>query len=40
LRAGLGHEAARHEGPRLEGTGWHRPHASDHAALVVEFPGL
>lgn len=40
LRAGLGHEATRHAGPRLEGTGWHRPHASDHAALAVTFPGL
>lgn len=40
LRAGLGREAARYTGPRLAGTGEHRPHASDHAALVIEFPGL
>jgi endonuclease/exonuclease/phosphatase family metal-dependent hydrolase len=37
LRAGLGTEAARHTGKRLSGVGRHRPHASDHAALVVEF---
>jgi len=40
LRLGLGHEAARYPGPRLPGVGAHRPHASDHAALVVDFPGL
>ena len=39
-RAGLGREAERHAGPRLAGTGWHRPHASDHALVAVEFPGL
>lgn len=40
LRDGMGHEVARHPGPRLAGVGDHRPHASDHAALVVTFPGL
>lgn len=40
LRQGLGREVTRHDGPRLEGVGDHRPHASDHAAVLVEFPGL
>ncbi|KPQ08339.1 MAG: Exonuclease III [Rhodobacteraceae bacterium HLUCCA12] len=40
LRQGLGHEAARHPGPRLGDVGTHRPHASDHALLVVDFLGL
>lgn len=40
LRAGLAAEAARFEGPRLPGVGLQRPHASDHAALLVEFPGM
>lgn len=40
LREGLGREAARFAGPRLPGVGRHRPHASDHAALLVAFPGL
>ena len=38
LREGLSREAG--PGPRLPLVGDHRPHASDHAALVVEFPGL
>jgi hypothetical protein len=38
LREGLSREAG--PGPRLREVGEHRPHASDHAALVVEFPGL
>ena len=38
LREGLSREAG--PGPRLAQVGEHRPHASDHAALVVEFPGL
>lgn len=40
LRRGLGREAERYHGPRLTGVGQHRPHASDHAALVVDFAGL
>lgn len=40
LRAGLGREAARHPGPRIPGTGLHRPHASDHALVMVDLPGL
>ncbi|WP_137702763.1 endonuclease/exonuclease/phosphatase family protein [Marimonas lutisalis] len=40
LREGLGHETRRYGGPFLPGTGTHRPHASDHAALSVRFPGL
>jgi len=40
VRTGLGRESARHAGPRLPGVGHHRPHASDHAALVITFPGL
>ena len=39
LRAGLGRETGAAP-PALPGTGWHRPHASDHAALVVDLPGL
>lgn len=39
-REGLGLEARRHTGIHLPQTGRHRPHASDHAALVIEFPGL
>ena len=38
LRQGLSREAG--PGPRLAEVGEHRPHASDHAALVVDFPGL
>jgi endonuclease/exonuclease/phosphatase family metal-dependent hydrolase len=40
LRAGMGLEARRDEDPRLPGVGWRRPHASDHAALVLDLPGL
>jgi endonuclease/exonuclease/phosphatase family metal-dependent hydrolase len=40
LREGLSAEAARFPGPRLPGVGRQRPHASDHAALLVDFPGL
>jgi endonuclease/exonuclease/phosphatase family metal-dependent hydrolase len=40
VREGLGTEAGRAAGPRLPAVGEHRPHASDHAALVVEFEGL
>lgn len=39
LRAGMGRETGA-AGPALQGTGWHRPHASDHAALLVDLPGL
>ncbi len=38
IREGLSREAG--PGWRLPQVGEHRPHASDHAALVVEFPGL
>jgi endonuclease/exonuclease/phosphatase family metal-dependent hydrolase len=38
IREGLSREAG--PGRRLPQVGEHRPHASDHAALVVEFPGL
>ena len=38
LRAGMGREAGAPP-PHLPGTGWHRPHASDHAALVLDLPG-
>jgi hypothetical protein len=40
LRQGLGGEAARYGGPRLADVGRHRPHASDHAALLLDLPGL
>jgi len=40
IRKGLGRESARFAGPRLAGVGQHRPHASDHAAVAVDFPGL
>ncbi len=40
LRIGLDRDAERYTGDRLAGVGAHRPHASDHAALVVDFPGL
>lgn len=40
LRAGMGHEVAAHPGPRLPGVGRHRPHASDHALLILDLPGL
>lgn len=37
LREGLGFEATRYTGPRLPGTGQHRPHASDHALILVDL---
>lgn len=40
LREGIGHEAVRHAGTRLEGVGKHRPHASDHALVWIDLPGL
>lgn len=40
LRIGMGHEAGALGAARLKGTGYHRPHASDHAAVVLDLPGL
>jgi endonuclease/exonuclease/phosphatase family metal-dependent hydrolase len=40
VREGVSLEAARYHGPHLPDVGGHRPHASDHAALVAEFAGL
>lgn len=40
LRIGLDRDAERYRGQRLAEVGDHRPHASDHAALSVDFPGL
>ncbi|MGY6536175.1 MAG: endonuclease/exonuclease/phosphatase family protein [Pararhodobacter sp.] len=40
LREGLGTDIARHTGQRLPGVGAHRPRASDHAALLLDLPGL
>lgn len=40
VRCGLGGEASRFTGGRLRRVGEHRPHASDHAAVVIDFPGL
>lgn len=37
LRAGLDRDAARAQEPRLADVGAHRPHASDHAALVLDL---
>ena len=37
-REGLSLEAARHAGLHLPQVGHHRPHASDHAALVIDLP--
>lgn len=39
LRAGLSFEATRHKGAHLPGVGRHRPHASDHAAVLLDLPG-
>ncbi len=39
-REGLALEARRHTGAHLPQVGHHRPHASDHAALVIDLPGL
>jgi len=39
IRAGLGREAGG-AGVRFEDVGTRRPHASDHAALVLDLPGL
>ncbi|TBX14719.1 endonuclease/exonuclease/phosphatase family protein [Nioella sediminis] len=40
LRAGLAYEATRHRGAHLQGVGRHRPHASDHAGVLLELSGL
>ena len=40
LREGLARDATRYAGRRLPGVGEHRPHASDHAALVIDLEGL
>lgn len=40
LREGLGRDASRYAGARLPGVGEDRPHASDHAALVIDLKGL
>jgi len=40
VRKGLGEEAQRFHGGRIHGVGYHRPHASDHAAVMIDFPGL
>lgn len=40
IRSGMGRESARFGGTRLAGTGQHRPHASDHAAIVLDLEGL
>lgn len=40
LRKGLGKEARRFHGARLADVGEHRPHASDHAAVAIDLPGL
>ena len=40
VREGMELAAARYAGPHLAGLGRHRPHASDHAALCVDFLGI
>ena len=40
LRAGLDRDADRTDVARLPDVGAHRPHASDHAALVIDLEGL
>ena len=40
VREGMGRETQADAEPRLRGVGHHRPHASDHAAVVVDFDGL
>ncbi|MFA7440832.1 MAG: endonuclease/exonuclease/phosphatase family protein [Sphingomonadaceae bacterium] len=40
VRTGLGGHAERYAGPRFAGVGQRRPHASDHAALAIDLPGL
>lgn len=40
VREGMGREAGAADTPRLGGVGRHRPHASDHAAVVIDFAGL
>jgi endonuclease/exonuclease/phosphatase family metal-dependent hydrolase len=40
LREGTSREITRYKGPRLPDVGAHRPHASDHVPIVVEFAGL
>lgn len=38
LRTGLAFEATRYKGEHLPGVGRHRPHASDHAAVMIDLP--
>ncbi|SNS93287.1 endonuclease/exonuclease/phosphatase family protein [Tropicimonas sediminicola] len=40
VREGMGREATAYPGPRLHGVGEHRPHASDHAAIMVDLEGI
>ncbi len=40
IRSGMGLETRRNRGPHLPSVGHHRPHASDHAAVVVELEGI
>lgn len=40
LRLGMSREASRHSGPRLDSVGQHRPHASDHALILIDLPDL
>ena len=40
IRSGLGYEATAYQGTRLPTVGTHRPHASDHAALVLDLETL
>ena len=40
VREGMAREASAYPGPRLHGVGEHRPHASDHAAIMVDLEGI
>ena len=40
VRKGLGRDTTRAHETRFASVGMHRPHASDHAAVLIDFPGL
>lgn len=40
IRTGMSLQTHKNPGPHLPQVGHHRPHASDHAAVVIDLPGL